>query len=238
MRHVLDTGGRENTVGDACVARTPHVIRHSRCVIGTMMPYDPDKHHRRSVRLAGYDYSQAGAYFVTIVARGRECLFGDVVGAEMRVNEYGEIARACWLATITHFPDIELDEFIVMPNHIHGIIAIVGATHASPSSRTDASHTDNNVKTPWATHASPLPPRLSPHGPSRRSVGAIVGSYKSAVTRRVNALRGISGAAVWQRNYHDRIIRDDDELNRTREYIEINPARWAEDEENPHGAQR
>src|SRR5713226_4540892 len=88
------------------------------------MKYNPGKHHHRSIRLEGYDYTQAGAYFVTIVTRDRACLFGDVVDADMRLNRYGEIARTDWQAIPKHFPDVALDIFLVMPNHVHGIISI------------------------------------------------------------------------------------------------------------------
>jgi len=153
-------------------------------------------------------------YFVTIVTHRRECLFGDVVDGAMRLNDAGRIARSCWLETPSHFPRVELDEFAVMPNHIHGVIFIVGATHASPL---------------LPEHR--LPP--SPRGPLCGSVGAVVGSVKSAVTKRINVLRGTPGDRVWQRNYYERIIRDEHELNRARGYIQVNVADWAQDAENP-----
>jgi len=92
------------------------------------MPYDPQRHHRRSIRLPGYDYTRAGAYFVTLVTHDRECLFGEIVGGEMRLNTWGEIAREEWFQTAVVRPYVMLrdDEFVVMPNHIHGIIWIVG----------------------------------------------------------------------------------------------------------------
>ena len=101
------------------------------------MRYDPEKHHRRSIRLKGYDYTRAGAYFVTICTKDGACLFGDVADGVMRLNQMGHIVRQCWLAIPDHFPHVLLDEFVVMPNHVHGILVImpthdVGATHASP----------------------------------------------------------------------------------------------------------
>ena len=100
------------------------------------MPYDPQKHHRRSIRLKGYDYTQPGAYYVTLCTKARQCLFGDVIKGEMRLNSLGHIAFTCWQAIPEHFPHVELDAFVVMPNHLHGILVIsdtlVGATHASP----------------------------------------------------------------------------------------------------------
>lgn len=93
----------------------------------TCMKHDPDRYHRRSIRLKGYDYSQAGAYFVTICTQGRECLFGEVVDGEMRLNEAGQMVHRIWNDLFVKYPDIEIDEFVVMPNHFHGIIIIVGA---------------------------------------------------------------------------------------------------------------
>ncbi len=180
------------------------------------MPYDHERHHRRSIRLRGYDYRQEGAYFVTIVTQDRACPFGQVVNRDMGLNEHGEIAMECWQNIPAHFPNVELDEFIIMPNHVHGILVI----------------TNNDATDVGATHASPLP--KSPHGPQSASVGAVVGSYKSAVTKRFNARRHTPGAAVWQRNYYEHIIRDDESLGRIRQYILDNPARWATDRENPH----
>jgi REP element-mobilizing transposase RayT len=194
--------------------------------------YDPEKLHRRSIRLRGYDYTQPGAYFVTIVTRNRECLFGDVVGENMALNEYGRIVHACWKTIPDHFPNVTLDAFVVMPNHVHGIIvidflgathaiAIVGARHASPLQITQR-------------HAFPPPDATStPCGPKRRSIGAIVGSFKSAVTKRINEMRGTPGVTIWQRNYYEHIIRSEESLNRIREYILRNPSRWDLDRENP-----
>ena len=179
------------------------------------MPFDPKRHHRRSIRLKGYDYTQPGAYFITICTQDRAFLFGEVVDGEMRLNEYGRIAWGCWKEIPLHFPQAELDAFVVMPNHVHGIIVIagVGATHASPL---------------------PLSSDARPRGPQRQSVSSIVGSFKSAVTRRINEYRCTPGAPVWQRNYYEHIIRDEKSLNRIREYIVTNPMRWAVDNENPN----
>ena len=110
------------------------------------MTYDPAKHHRRSIRLKGYDYAQAGAYFVTIVTQDRAWLFGGVVDGEMQLNDAGTIARQCWLDIPDHFPHAVLDERVIMPNHVHGIIVLMDRSALG------------------ATHASPLPPVRRPHG--------------------------------------------------------------------------
>lgn len=167
----------------------------------------------RSIRLKGYDYARPGAYFVTICTQNRVCLFGDVVNGKMRLNDTGDIVRQCWLDMPAHCSTAVLDEFVVMPNHIHGVIVLGDAPVG-------------------ATHASPLPTR--PRGPRRQSIASIVGSFKSAVTKRLNERRGTPGASVWQRNYYEHIIRDDAAWQRIREYIANNPLQWALDRENPN----
>ena len=165
---------------------------------------------RRSPRLAGYDYSQQGAYFVTMCAFRRSCIFGEIVGDEMRPNDFGDVVAASWNDIPEHHPQVALDEFVVMPNHVHGILLLV-----------DNRSAPGNV----------VQGRSS--GPASGSLGAVVGSFKSAVTRGINRLRGCPSVPVWQRSYHDRIIRNDDELRRIRTYIRENPLRWALDPENP-----
>ncbi|GAB4457170.1 MAG: transposase [Anaerolineales bacterium] len=175
------------------------------------MPYNPDIHHRRSIRLKEYDYTQNGAYFVTIVTHQREHLFGRVVNGVMRLNEWGEIARREWFKTAELRPYVALfeDEFVVMPNHTHGIIWNVGALRRN--ARTGAGAADER-----------------PHVDAG-SLGAIVRAYKSAVTYAINAARETRGMVVWQRNYYEHIIRNEADLNRIRNYIINNPLKWADD---------
>ena len=172
---------------------------------------------RRSLRLRAYDYAQAGAYFVTVCAHDRRGLFGDIVDGAMRLNDVGKVAQEAWENIPAHFPHVETDAWTVMPNHIHGVIVILYPNVEVPP-------------TVGATHASPLHHRS---GPPKHSIGAIVGAYKSAVSKRINATRGTPGARVWQRNYYDHVIRNEADLHRIRQYIEDNPGRWAEDPENP-----
>ncbi len=179
-------------------------------------------HRRRSIRLAGYDYTQNGAYFVTICTYQRRCLFGEIVGEEMQRNWCGEIAAACWQAIPNHFAAVKLDAFVVMPNHVHGIILI-----DTPDSTMESAQGDGV----GAQHAAPL--RTHPHVVQSGSLSAIVRSYKSAVANQINACHQTPGKRIWQRNYYEHIVRNDRALNAIREYILFNPAHWAFDRENP-----
>lgn len=188
------------------------------------MKFNPDKHRRQSVRLQGYDYSQVGMYFVTIVAQGRECLFGEITHNEMRLNGFGIIVRDEWLRTRELRPNIELDEFVVMPNHFHGIVVVNcrGTLHV-PNIDNDA-----GKGTLQRDHT------VEQFGkPTSNSIPTIMRLFKSVTTKRINEARNMSGQPVWQRNYYEHIIRDEESLNRIREYIANNPAQWESDSENP-----
>ncbi|MBI3609572.1 MAG: transposase [Nitrospirae bacterium] len=182
--------------------------------------YNREIHHRRSIRLKGYDYSLAGAYFVTVCTWNKECLFGEIVDGEMRMNEYGRVVQDCWDAIPRHFRNVLLDAFVVMPNHVHGILVCTG---------TDGSHPDRRGAACCARTIN----RRVPANVIPGSLGAIVRSFKSAATRRINVLRCAPGVPVWQRNYYEQVVRDDSEMHRVREYFTGNPAGWLEDEENP-----
>jgi len=173
------------------------------------MTYEPQKHHRRSLRLENYNYADSGAYFVTIVAQNRQCIFGNVVDSKIELNEFGRILAEEWERSKDIREEIALDAFVAMPNHIHGVLIM----------------TNHDV---GATGRSPFPSGLS-----KRSLGAFVGGFKSAVTMRINQLRGTPGVPVWQRNYYEHVIRSEESLNRIREYIADNPIRWEFDAENP-----
>jgi REP element-mobilizing transposase RayT len=173
----------------------------------------PDLHHhlRRSIRLRGYDYAQAGAYFVTICAHNHARLFGAVVDGEMHVNDVGRIVKDEWLrtGTLRSYVRVLPQEFVVMPNHVHGIVWLL----------------DRDVP------AETTIPK--PGGSRRQSLGAILAGFKAASTKRVNIRRAMPGAPVWQRSYYEHIIRNDESLDDIRRYIAENPARWAFDRENP-----
>jgi REP element-mobilizing transposase RayT len=175
------------------------------------MTQDRKEHRRRSIRLPGYDYTSAGFYFVTVCVRDGECLLGEVVDGEMRLNEWGQVAWDRGQSIPEHFPHVALDAFVVMPNHVHAILALtehVGAQHAAPLQGN-------------ATNVKP------------GSLGVVVRSFKAAVTKEINELRGMTGLPFWQRNYWEHVIRDEDSLNRIREYIRDNPSRWTEDQMHP-----
>ncbi|HEX8948776.1 MAG TPA: transposase [Dissulfurispiraceae bacterium] len=169
-------------------------------------------HYRRSVRLKGYDYSQRGAYFITICAHSRECLFGDVVDGEIRLSDYGHVVEKEWMKTADIRQNIYLDCYMVMPNHFHGIVVI-----------------DDDCR--GTARRAPTEERFAK--PVAGSLPTIMRSFNSAVTKNINEIRNTPGVPVWQRNYYEHVIRNDDEMNHIREYIVNNPARWAEDEENP-----
>jgi putative transposase len=284
------------------------------------MRFDPERHRRRSMRLKGYDYSQAGAYFVTICTQGRACLFGEVVDGEMRLNDAGRMVVAEWERLPALFPNVVLDAFVVMPNHIHGIViltnptndapdgaTLMGATAIGATTRVAPTMVGNDAASDGATGATtrvapttvgddtdpvgaglvpapstpdpstpatpapdpstpatpapapstpatpapappvpatpapappvPAPPTPAPSVPAP-TLGDVIGAFKSRVT--VEYARGVRtfgwtpfDRRLWQRNYYEHIIRNEEALNRIRRYIVENPIRWAFDRENP-----
>ena len=213
----------------------------------------PAPHQRRSIRLHGYDYTRNGAYFVTICAHERRNLFGHMVDDKIQLNALGLIVQEEWAQTAIVRPNIELDAFVVMPNHIHGIIVItdntVGATRrvaqmdndnvARAPRRVAQIDNDNVARAPRrvaqmdndnvARASRRLAPTDRPNGPASGSIGAIIAQYKSIVTKRIRRLPDAPGHPIWQRNYYEHIIRSEESLNQIRQYIVNNPSRWAED---------
>lgn len=178
------------------------------------MKYNPDKHHRRSIRLQGYDYTEVGMYFVTICIWERECLLGNVVGAGspissnnnddinqpapkyIELSRYGEVIQYNWNILANKFSNVQLDEFVIMPNHVHGII---------------------QLKTSGG-----------------EALSEIIRSFKTSSARRINQLRNLKGIPVWQRNYYEHIIRNEEVLQKIREYIFNNPLFWEQDQLHPN----
>jgi putative transposase len=168
------------------------------------MNYNPEFHHRRSIRLKGYDYSTAGAYFITICTHDREQLFGDILDRTMMINELGHIARLHWDKLARHHANLILDRSVVMPNHLHGIMILDSSIlHESGYAEEDS-----------------------------KSISEIIGSFKTFSAREINKVRNRKGVPVWQRNYYERIIRSEAELDYVRQYIINNPINWQTDINN------
>jgi putative transposase len=220
------------------------------------MNYNPEKHHRRSIRLKGYDYTGKGAYYFTICCHQRRCLLGEIKDDVMHLNLVGATVKAVWDSLPRHFPLIELDAFVVMPNHVHGIIVITdSAGNCNPNrnnnrnsncrgeafvpgcNNTPPQFSSTNADAPYVATASLTPfPGCNntppPRGTQSGSIGAILQNFKSVATRRVNRITRNLGT-LWQRNYYEEIIRNEKAYENIRRYIVENPLSWDEDEENP-----
>lgn len=176
----------------------------------------PEKPQRRSIRLEEYDYSQPGAYFITLVAHQRQALFGKIENGSVTLNQLGNLAVAVWHGLETRFSAVQLDDFVIMPDHLHGIIFI---NEERVGARREAT-----AMSVMSSVASPAP--VERH---RISLGDVVGAYKSTVTRLFNRLGNTPGRNIWQRNYYEHVIRDDLDLDQVRCYIQENPSRWEEE---------
>ena len=207
-----------------------------------MKKYNPDKHKRRSIRLKGYDYSREGLYFITICCQNRAHYFGEIINGEMQLNEIGEIAQKCWRDIPNHFKNVLLHTFVVMPNHIHGIIEIVtlvGANQHLPYNKGDKYFAPTNQHSPhnngdkyFAPTNQHLPDDnrakdISPLRGTSNTIGSIVRGFKIGVTKWVRSNTNIH--QIWQRNYYEHIIRNEASYFKIHEYIENNPAKWNED---------
>jgi putative transposase len=217
------------------------------------MKFDPRIHHRRSIRLKGYDYRQAGGYFVTMVTQGREELFGEVVNGEMILNDAGEMIVRWWLQLPNKFPNVNVDIFVVMPNHFHGIIFIIDDAKLSivgDDLRVVPGLGDNGEGKGKGEHGgspqrtdSPRPidssrrtdsPQKRPNAP----LSQMIQWFKTMTTNEY--IRGVKqlgwkpfNGKVWQRDYYEHIIRNQSTAGRIASYIEANPARWEKDRDNP-----
>jgi putative transposase len=236
--------------------------------------YNPNIHHRRSIRLKGYDYSQAGLYFVTICCYDKICLFGEIIvpnnqsasdiKAQMILNDAGKIAHDCWLEIPNHFPNVVLHEFVIMPNHIHGIIEfILGANYYSPNKEISKDISPNNeisknvsskierlnnplsnMETNEITTLNEIGGQktdsnrigslddvgakiISPLRSPSKTIGSVVRGFKIGVTKWMRQNTNIYD--VWQRNYHEHIIRNDQSYQKITNYIKNNPTKWADD---------
>jgi putative transposase len=197
------------------------------------MKHNSEIHHRRSIRLPGYDYGQAGLYFITVCAWQRQCIFGAIEDGEMHLNPVGEIARDEWLRTAKMRPNIGIAEFVVMPNHVHGIIAIGDNTDVIGSNGRGTMHRaptidDGDITDRVDDGASHN--RTEKFGkPTSNTIPTIIRGYKAAVTTQVNMLRDSPQCPVWQRNYYENVVRSEAEYLRIAAYILNNPRQWQED---------
>ena len=211
--------------------------------------YNPQIHHRHSIRLKGYDYSQAGLYFITICTKDRECFFGEIVNGSMNLSKMGVIADVLWYEIKNHAKNIELGEFVVMPNHIHGIIVLNGNDKLNATGGSDDSGDSVDGSTDVSTdvetrHALSLQQQQQQQQPTepektiaqqrfqnqgKNTLSSIVGGYKSAVTKHANRLK-LNFA--WQSRFHDHIIRDEKSFRNISAYIVNNPENWNKDELN------
>ncbi len=194
-----------------------------------------ERHHRKSIRLKGYDYQTPGYYFVTICANKRQCLFGNVINQQMQINNFGKMVNDVWHALPRHYYKINIDEFVVMPNHFHGIIQIVGAGSPRPNMSPPPNDTmltkhkmDNNLSIMINNQHHIKKGR----GNRAPTLGQIVAYFKYGTTKQINLIRKIPGVRLWQRNYYEHIIRNEHDLNRARQYIHDNPKMWNTDPNN------
>ena len=174
-----------------------------------MIKYDPENHHRHSIRLKDFDYSRAGAYFVTICTYNKKCMLGNIINDKMHLNKYGSIFKNEWLQSPNIRTEVKFDKYIIMPNHFHAIIFIF--------------ETHDNI---GAYSRSPV--RMKP-----KSLSSLMSGFKSSITSKINTLKNTLGLPVLQRNYYEHIIRNENELNCIREYILNNPLKWQLYMENP-----
>ncbi|GAB4364788.1 MAG: transposase [Elainellaceae cyanobacterium] len=169
--------------------------------------YDPAKHHRQSIRLKGYDYSSSGVYFITLCTHQRQCLFGEIVAGETQLNLYGEIVAEEWQRTPEIRANFAIDNWVVMPNHFHGIVII--------------ENPDRSLSFRRAHSSAPLRDQLHRRP---QSLSSFVAGFKSITTKRINTIRNAARTPVWQRNYYEHIIRDQDSATTIRQYIQNNPS--------------
>lgn len=169
---------------------------------------------RKQLRLQYYDYSTVGYYFVTICTQGRLCLFGEVIDGEMRLNDAGHCVQVVWNRLPKRYGGVEIDEFIVMPNHVHGIVVV--------------------TQCPELADVGAIHELLLRMKRRNMVISKAMGYLKMNSAKQINVMRGTCGVPVWQRNYYEHVIRTEDDLSKARQYIQENPLKWDLDPENPH----
>ncbi len=178
------------------------------------MKYDRNKHDRHSIRVPGYDYRTPGAYFITICSWQRECLFGEVIDGTMQLSTYGQTVLFNWSILPKRYKNVALDNFIVMQNHVHGIIIL--------KDNAEINYTESDEFELIKSKIHPL--------------SEVVRGLKTSSARRINQIRYLTGRSVWQRGYYEHIIRNEESLVAIREYIVNNPLLWGKDELYPHNS--
>lgn len=193
------------------------------------MKYDPSKHHRQTIRLKEFDYSSIGYYFMTSCTKNRICLFGDIIDGEMHLNKLGEIVHQAWIDMPSHYPYVQLDAFVIMPNHFHAVVVLTEGCF-DKNNESETSNHKNKIGKPVGAGLKPAPTSDSIH---RHGLPEIIRAFKTFSARKINTARNTTGASVWQRNYFEHIIRDEEDLDDIRNYIKMNPYNWSTDKENP-----
>lgn len=195
---------------------------------GQGMAFNPEVHHRGSIRLKGHDYSRAGAYFITICVKNRECLFGDIVNREMRLNDVGRMVQTVWDEIPKCYPGINNDVFQIMPNHVHAVVIVGAGPCACPVS--DIGRPREIGQPQGIGQPRGVAPTLS--------LPDVVHRFKTMTTKRyIDGVKYYNWpmfpGKLWQRNYYEHIVRNENELKQIQEYILKNPAMWETDLENP-----
>ncbi len=180
------------------------------------MPYDPHKHHRRSIRLQGYDYTASGIYFVTICVQNRHCVMGEVINGEMILSPIGRIVADAWCWLAEQYDYVMLGAWTVMPNHLHGLLMLVDMPTLGSGRGTSRRGGS----------------RAAPTG-KVKPLGQLIGAFKTVSTKAINELQETPGTRFWQRNYYERIVRNEREQRAIEQYIYNNPATWPEDKLHP-----
>ena len=191
--------------------------------------YNPQIHHRRSIRLNGYDYSQAGVYFITICCQDMICRFGNIINNEMELNEFGKTAHNEWLKLPQRFPNFELDVFQIMPNHIHGIMFLTVGAGFTPAQTGQPQMGQPQGIAPTKHNESNETGRPQGIAPTN---GDIIGAYKSLVFKRCldsYKLKNETMAKLWQRNYYEHIIKNEKSYHTISNYVITNPQNWNDD---------
>ena len=196
-----------------------------------------NKYRIKSARLQGYDYSNEGFYFVTICTKNREMSFGDIIGGKMVLSSIGEIIKQEWLNTPDIRKNVELDKFVIMPNHLHGIVIIQYSIPASvPTTHPVETHCNASLRDAslWMRNNQEYKNKF---GPQSNNLSAIIRGFKG-VTTKITRRKFSNINFAWQPRFYDRIIRNDNELNRIRQYIMDNPEKWELDRNNPDNFSR